>query len=180
MPASNSFTTSYKGMSNSLKNKVKVCNPFHRNKSREYLAIWDTGASCSAISEAIANELELIPTGMTKVGTASGIQIVNTYVVDMILPGNISVKKLQVTGAKLNGCDLLVGMDVMGMGGFAISNYKGQTTFSFRIPSLINTDYVKENIDLRATVKKGEVSIGRNSRCPCGSGKKYKQCCGKI
>ncbi|MFM2242619.1 MAG: preprotein translocase subunit SecA, partial [Verrucomicrobiota bacterium] len=22
-------------------------------------------------------------------------------------------------------------------------------------------------------------SIGRNATCPCGSGKKYKQCCGK-
>jgi preprotein translocase subunit SecA len=22
--------------------------------------------------------------------------------------------------------------------------------------------------------------VGRNSPCPCGSGKKYKQCCGKI
>ena len=22
--------------------------------------------------------------------------------------------------------------------------------------------------------------VGRNEKCPCGSGKKYKQCCGKI
>ena len=29
------------------------------------------------------------------------------------------------------------------------------------------------------TPKKAEVKIGRNSLCPCGSGKKYKQCCGK-
>ena len=25
-----------------------------------------------------------------------------------------------------------------------------------------------------------EVRIGRNDPCPCGSGKKYKRCCGKI
>ncbi len=29
------------------------------------------------------------------------------------------------------------------------------------------------------TVKKDEPRVGRNDPCPCGSGKKYKQCCGK-
>lgn len=28
------------------------------------------------------------------------------------------------------------------------------------------------------TVKKG-ANVGRNDPCPCGSGKKYKKCCGK-
>ena len=31
----------------------------------------------------------------------------------------------------------------------------------------------------KQTVKKDGPSIGRNDPCPCGSGKKYKQCCGK-
>ena len=31
---------------------------------------------------------------------------------------------------------------------------------------------------LSGTVVKGK-KIGRNDPCPCGSGKKYKQCCGK-
>ena len=25
----------------------------------------------------------------------------------------------------------------------------------------------------------GQVKVGRNDPCPCGSGKKYKKCCGK-
>ncbi|NQS71647.1 MAG: preprotein translocase subunit SecA, partial [Desulfobulbaceae bacterium] len=28
-------------------------------------------------------------------------------------------------------------------------------------------------------VKRGEEKIGRNAPCPCGSGKKYKRCCGR-
>jgi len=28
-------------------------------------------------------------------------------------------------------------------------------------------------------VRRGEKKIGRNAPCPCGSGKKYKKCCGK-
>ncbi|HHL2060062.1 TPA: SEC-C metal-binding domain-containing protein, partial [Clostridium perfringens] len=29
------------------------------------------------------------------------------------------------------------------------------------------------------TVRNEEVKVGRNEPCPCGSGKKYKKCCGK-
>jgi uncharacterized protein YecA (UPF0149 family) len=29
------------------------------------------------------------------------------------------------------------------------------------------------------TVKRDEKKVGRNDPCPCGSGKKYKKCCGK-
>jgi preprotein translocase subunit SecA len=33
--------------------------------------------------------------------------------------------------------------------------------------------------NVNKTVRKKETKVGRNSPCPCGSGKKYKQCCGK-
>lgn len=33
-------------------------------------------------------------------------------------------------------------------------------------------------LPLQGTIKKDE-KIGRNDPCPCGSGKKYKKCCGK-
>lgn len=29
------------------------------------------------------------------------------------------------------------------------------------------------------TIIRSEKKVGRNEKCPCGSGKKYKQCCGK-
>ena len=31
-----------------------------------------------------------------------------------------------------------------------------------------------------APVVRAEQKVGRNEPCPCGSGKKYKQCCGKL
>jgi preprotein translocase subunit SecA len=30
-----------------------------------------------------------------------------------------------------------------------------------------------------ATIRREQPKTGRNAPCPCGSGKKYKQCCGK-
>jgi len=29
------------------------------------------------------------------------------------------------------------------------------------------------------TIRGGKDDVGRNDPCPCGSGKKYKKCCGK-
>ena len=41
----------------------------------------------------------------------------------------------------------------------------------------IRTNDGKEGV--KSTPKKADKKIGRNDPCPCGSGKKYKQCCGK-
>ncbi len=46
---------------------------------------------------------------------------------------------------------------------------------------VIDVDHLSSNVDADSdnkTVKK-EDSIGRNDDCPCGSGKKYKKCCGR-
>jgi preprotein translocase subunit SecA len=37
-----------------------------------------------------------------------------------------------------------------------------------------------ESEETQATVVRGGPKIGRNAPCPCGSGKKYKQCHGKL
>ena len=42
------------------------------------------------------------------------------------------------------GLGVLIGMDIITAGDFAVSNYNGTTMFSFRIPSQKKTDYVAE------------------------------------
>ena len=42
------------------------------------------------------------------------------------------------------GCDVLIGMDLIGQGDFAITNFEGNTTLSFGMPSCIEIDFVKE------------------------------------
>ena len=41
----------------------------------------------------------------------------------------------------------------------------------------IRTNDGKEGV--KSKPKKADKKVGRNDPCPCGSGKKYKQCCGK-
>ena len=38
----------------------------------------------------------------------------------------------------------------------------------------------KDDTVAKGPYKRKEAKIGRNSPCPCGSGKKYKQCCGRF
>jgi preprotein translocase subunit SecA len=38
----------------------------------------------------------------------------------------------------------------------------------------------KEEVKRKPVVKKANEKVGRNDPCPCGSGKKYKNCCGKL
>ncbi|MBK5252248.1 MAG: SEC-C domain-containing protein [Peptostreptococcaceae bacterium] len=38
---------------------------------------------------------------------------------------------------------------------------------------------IKKDFNSSKTFKREEEKVGRNDPCPCGSGKKYKKCCGK-
>lgn len=40
--------------------------------------------------------------------------------------------------------------------------------------------YIDGAVDVTPAAKKADSKPGRNDPCPCGSGKKFKQCCGKT
>jgi len=64
----------------------------------------------------------------------------------------------------------IIGMDVICLGDFAITNANGRSTISFRVPACEEIDYVLEahRLTFRGTP--------RNAPCPWGSGKKFKHC----
>lgn len=150
-------------------------------------AIWDTGASASVITDKVVKQLGLIPTGMSVVSTANGTVNQPTYIVDIQLPNNVTVKDVTVTGvAALSGnCDVLIGMDIINTGDLSITNHNGVTCMSFRIPSSHEIDYVKNSTwrhGQQANIKQNTdkfANTSRNSQCPCDSGKKFKHCHGK-
>ena len=45
--------------------------------------------------------------------------------------------------------------------------------------NLVDGNYSEKEGGMKKTVVNTEPQVGRNDPCPCGSGKKYKQCCGK-
>jgi hypothetical protein len=100
----------------------------------------------------------------------------NVYSVNLYLPNQVVIPKISVAEGIPNNCDMLIGMDVIKFGDFAVTNYNGRTTFSFRMPSMAEIDFVKHSYLIPIT---NDQKTGRNDPCPCGSGKKYKLCCGR-
>lgn len=147
-----------------------------------FIGLWDTGATGTVISKNVVDALNLKPISKAKVFHADGESIVNVYAINVILPNQVGFKFVKATEGKLQGFDVLIGMNIITRGDFAITNVGGKTTFTFRCPSLKEIDYVqeaKENplpaIQIPLTAKP---PLRRNDPCHCGSGKKYKQCHG--
>lgn len=73
--------------------------------------------------------------------------------------------------------DLIIGMDIISNGDLSVSNYKGKTMLSFRMPSLGCVDYQK---DLSKFSQIHDLWVKRgNMKCPCNSGKLWENCHGK-
>ena len=188
MPQYKAFTVEYQSLASSLRTKCAVGQGMSVQEIQSGLtppvieleAVWDTGAEMSSISHRVVQALGLKPISKAKNYTAAGVVDVYVYVINLHLPMGVGVALLPVTGNDLGDVDMLIGMDVISQGDFAVTNVGGQTTFSFRMPSQKKIDYVAETQDKgKALTPAKQVKIGRNDPCPCGSGKKYKNCHGK-
>lgn len=172
----NAFTINYNGSSPVLKSRISISSELLSKKTVSCDAIWDTGASVSTINCKIIEQLGLTPVGKLDVHTANGRVLSDTYIVNLHLPNGVVIENNLVTHNDIFGADMLIGMDVISKGDFAVSNFNKKTTFSFRIPSQEVTDYV----DKANRIKFIEPSpIPRRKPCPCGSGERYKDCCEK-
>ena len=96
-------------------------------------AIWDTGANASAISLNAARRLGLQPVQTAFFSTANGRCEMPMYMVDLALPNGYEIKDVMVSGLNLGICDALVGMDIITLGDFHLTN-NGNTVFKFTIP----------------------------------------------
>lgn len=107
----------------------------HSHKFGSSLSLWDTGCPVSTISQRMAVKLHLPVIDSGIVATISGNSTVPYYEVDVLLPGGMAIGHLKVMAGDLNGFDLLVGMDIIRMGSFAVSNLHGNTVMTFQVPS---------------------------------------------
>ena len=85
-----------------------------------------------------------MPISATKVYGVAGLMVADVFLVNILLPNKVGVSELPVTLGKLFGADVLIGMDIIGQGDFAVTHPNGNTKFSFRMPSQADIDFVKE------------------------------------
>lgn len=144
------LTNKGRGILRVLQSQVGVSLPVvdgadkKKNVAEKFIGIWDTGATSSMITEKIVKALDLRPIGMTLVHTASGSDNLNQYLVNIALPCGVMIRNLKVTEGKLFETDILIGMDIINLGDFAVTNHGKVTVMSYCIPSYHNLDFVHE------------------------------------
>jgi Aspartyl protease len=128
-------------------------------KLQSFLAIWDTGATGSVITQRVVDACGLKPISMAEVHGLNSKTLSEVYLVNFLLPNNVGVKQVRVTKNLIHGnSDVLIGMDIITIGDFAITNQNNSTTFSFCWPSQRNLDFVEE---LKNLQQQGVLSQGR-------------------
>ena len=126
-------------------------------------ALWDTGATNCAITKEKAMEIGLAVVGKANVGHADGESIQNVYLLNLYLPNRIVIPMVRATECKSakGNFDFIIGMDIITLGDFALTNVGGISTVSFRIPPSRTIDYVKE-INGKIIVNQKFEKLGRN------------------
>lgn len=187
-PNFHAFTIKHNGRARSIVTEIQVARAFDPAKHdpatfehRAFRALWDTGASASVITDKVVMSLGLKPTGQMEIQHAGGKSMNLTYMVNIGLPNNVNIAGVLVSECAniVSAFDAIIGMDIITLGDMSITNVAGETTMSYRLPSVATIDYVHEASRLQFA------RVGRNDPCPCGqldlNGKtvKFKNCHGK-
>ena len=139
-----SLTRNWGGLSLVVDSPCLIADFFDAKNKDQVRAIWDTGASNSVISSRFAKQLNLKPTGVTKVNGVNGEHESSQYLVSIGLENGVNFSPVVVTEGEFVGFDVLIGMDIITTGSFAITNKNGKTTMSFSHPSLDRIDFVRQ------------------------------------
>jgi len=149
MPLDTSFTTYSNGVLRELCNEVYVSPAIGPNDlGRILIALWDTGATHSFISQRAVSLLDLKPMGQVIVHGAIETMEVNTYKINLTLSNYVQIQDLTVSEIDefCGDVDFLIGMDIISLGNFVVSTWKEKTSFSFQCPANQRIDLLPMNL----------------------------------
>jgi hypothetical protein len=137
------FTIEYEELTSEISTPVRL-EPLYTTDKKllgaqiEIEALWDTGATMTCIKPSLRDRLKLRPSELVESITMSGIGgdvEADGALVTIWLTPNFAVEFCPVYIADFPGEEeLLIGMDIITMGDFAVCNAGGKTSFSFAIP----------------------------------------------
>jgi predicted aspartyl protease len=113
-------------------------------------AKWDTGANHSVISIRLKEQLNLIPIASETISGVGGPQLIEVVRLAVKLPNDLFVSSKRIGVCNIQSAhdiDMLIGMDIIQLGDFHISNTDGKTRFSFVMPSLPKRYSLAEEAD---------------------------------
>lgn len=161
IPFQSNFTTRYTGIATQLITACAVSASWDPLKEKpqpvavRYQCLWDTGATISAITERVVTDLGLPTEALMPIQHAGGVSAeIPQHYVNLQLPNNVMLIGRAVAQLPLTGFDVIVGMDIISLGDFAVTNLYGKTTFTFRMPSVEEFDFVADLEAIRESQRK--------------------------
>ena len=132
-------------------------------------AVWDTGASRSALNHSVVSSLGLTPIDKADVYSANGKREAGVYAVKFIFFNDnyrnrrvVVTNDLHIVDGDIGNTPMLIGMDIIGHGDFAITHPDGKTQMTFSAPSIRDLDFSKEDRIRKA--KEGTMPKGGKNR----------------
>jgi len=131
-----------------LTSETEISDISQNPKKIKAKALWDTGAMMTAITPETAKSLNLVSYDRKKVkGIKNEITLAGIARVSIKLPNIPEIKCDVLICSLVKDIDLLIGMDIIQLGDFSISNGAGKTLFTFAMPPF------EEKIDLYEKAK---------------------------
>ena len=164
------FTRHFNGVANVLSSPVELSEAFDPKsgdplpKIFKFNSIWDTGASGSVISPRVVSELNLESIDEITTHTVNGDRQSNVYLINIYLPNKVAFSGVRVTDGDIFGTDVLIGMDIITCGDFALTNVGGKTCMSFQYPSVRKIDFVKDINNNKTIGKKRKPKLKKKRR----------------
>jgi hypothetical protein len=138
MPNHAAFRNEYQVLPNQLLSDIEVVSVDDPSNHKIYKGVWDTGATQTMITPKIFNELKLTVIDTAVVQEVNSLMKAPVVLISLILPNGIRVSNIRATVSEIQGVDMLIGMDLIQLGDFSISNFEQKTVFTFAIPPFKN------------------------------------------
>ena len=98
-------------------------------------ALWDTGATISAITPKLVKELSFIPAGTMAISGITGVLDVEFILASIQLPDGILRQNIKMAVCDFSqNINIILGMDIITLGDFELLHGNNSTIFSFTSP----------------------------------------------
>jgi hypothetical protein len=98
-------------------------------------ALWDTGATISAVNPDIAKKLKLVPVDNRIIGGVHSSTRADIALASIVLPNQTTLPEIRIAVCNLpSNLSMIIGMNIITQGDTTISNGNNQTIFSFIVP----------------------------------------------
>ena len=109
----------------------------------------------------VVNQIGVSKIDMTTTFTANGPRQSGVYLVDIHLLNGVVFNGLRVTDGEVHEVDVLIGMDIIGSGDFAVTHKHDRTRMTYQVPSSRDIDFMPK---VTSPGRQGFKGAGRQKR----------------